>query len=340
MNNFSLEEEQSEKNYSRKLNLSFTDTAIDKVASVLGGHVPLSPLKNLNRASHTQQLALPILQTSSENGHDQLNHPEVIDEKVVETTVKAVLDDNSPSDYFEKDGQGFLISKNHDYKGTNKKLQQQRFSVIYVWAYCSLNAEPVPNDHLIQAARINGVYDQNYTTYLKEVANRFFTKLDGAFRINPSGNAEVTKIQKEIQNSDLSGSEYWSPTRKKSNRSSRLTKEDSQRVEQWVQSSSRFESFDVRALGSTVNYVILALYDITKELKTENAVKPALAYDYLVKRYKTVSATQKSFSDTLSRKEHRKFFERTPEGLYFLTQESEQLAESWIGNNIQDLQKF
>ncbi len=45
MNNFSLEEEQTESNYSRKLNLSFTDTAIDKVASVLGGYVPFNPLK-------------------------------------------------------------------------------------------------------------------------------------------------------------------------------------------------------------------------------------------------------------------------------------------------------
>jgi len=46
MNNFSLEEEQSDSNYSRKLNLSFTDNSIDKVASVLGGYVPLVPPKS------------------------------------------------------------------------------------------------------------------------------------------------------------------------------------------------------------------------------------------------------------------------------------------------------
>lgn len=329
MNSFSLEEEQTESNYSRKLNLSFTDTAIDKAASVLGGYVPLTPPKSPKHvAQPQQQLALPFLQTSAENG--QLDQFETTDNETVETTPKSILDNNSPSDYFEKDAQGFLISNNHDYKGKNKKLQQQRFSILYVWAYNSLNEEAVPNDHLTQAAQRNGVYDQNYPTYLKEAANRFFTKLDGSFKINPSGRAEVRKIQAEMQDSDLSGSEYWNSTRKKSNRSPRATKEDTQRIEQWVQMPSKFDSFDVRDLNTRSDLTILALYDITKELKVETAVKPSLAYEYLTKRYKTVSISNKNLSDTLSDKKYKKYFERTSEGLYYLTQEAENLAESWI----------
>lgn len=327
MNNFSLEEEQSDSNYSRKLNLSFTDNSIDKVASVLGGYVPLVPPKSPKPVAQ-QQLALPFLQTSEEN--EQLDQSEIMTDEAVETTAKNVLDNNSPSDYFEKDGQGFLISNNHDYKGKNKKLQQQRFSILYVWAYNSLNRELVPNDHLTQAAQRNGVYDQNYPTYLKEAANRFFTKLDGTFKLNPSGRAELSKIHAEMQDSDLSGSEYWNSTRKKSSRSPRATKEDAQRVEQWVQMPSKFDSFDVRGLNTRSDLAILALYDITKELKVETSVKPSLAYEYLTKRYKTVSITNKNLSDTLSDKRYKKYFERTSEGLYYLTQESESLAESWI----------
>ena len=329
MNNFSLEEEQSDSNYSRKLNLSFTDTAIDKVASVLGGYVPLTlPKGSKHVAQPQQQLALPFLQASEENG--QLDQSEVTDNETVETTAKSISDSNSPLDYFEKDKEDFLISNNHDYKGKNKKLQQQRFSILYVWAYNSLNGEAVPNDHLTQAAQRNGVYDQNHPTYLKETANRFFTKLDGTFKLNPSGRVEVGKIQAEMQDSDLSGSEYWNPTRKKYNRSPRATKEDEQRIEQWIQMPSKFDSFDVRKLNTRFDLVILALYDITKELKVETAVKPSLAYEYLTKRYKTVSITNKNLSDTLSDKKYRKYFERTSEGLYYLTQESESLAESWI----------
>lgn len=329
-NNFSLEEEQSNNNYSRKLNLSFTDNAIDKVAHVLGSYVPLTPPKNPNHiVQPQQQVALPFIQTKEDNSQ-LVDQPEIINDEAVETTAKVVSDNRSPTDYFEKDEQGFLISNNHDYKGKNKKLQQQRFSVLYVWAYYSLNGELIPNEHLTQAAKRNGVYDQNYHTHLKEAANHFFTKLDGAFKLNPSGRMEVSKIQGEMQDSDLSGSEYWKSTRKKSNRNSRTTKEDTQSVERWIQLQSKFNSFDVRTLTTTADLAILAIYDITKELKVENSIKPSLAYDYLTKRYKTVSVTKRNFSDTLSSKNNEKYFERTCEGGYYLTQETESLAESWI----------
>jgi len=333
MNIFSLEEEQTESNYSRKLNLSFTDTAIDKVASVLGGYVPLSPSPKIKPvAQPQQQLALPFLQTSSNN--EYLDQSEVLDNETVDTVARSTSDSiaisSTSADYFEKDGQGFLISRIHDYKGKNKKLQQQRFSTLYVWAYNSSNSKLVPNEHLTQAAQQNGIYDQNFPTYVKEIAGRFFTKIDGAFKLNPAGSAEVTKIQAEIQDSDLSGFEYWNSNRKKSNRVSRNTKEDLQKVEQWIQTPSTFENFDVRKLSNTVEFAILALYDITKELKVENAVKPAIAYEYLTKRYKTVPTKKKLFSDTLSHKRYENYFERTPDGLYYLTQEGEGIAKSWI----------
>lgn len=330
MNNFSLEEEQSDSNYSRKLNLSFTDNAIDKVASVLSGYVPLVPPKSPKHVAQ-QQLTLPFLQTSEEN--EQLEQSEIMNDEAVETTAKNILDNNSPSDYFEKDGQGFLMSNNPDYKGKNKKLQQQRFSILYLSAYHSLNGEAVPNSHLTEAAKKNGVHDHNYSTYLKETASRFFTKLDGTFKLNPAGNAELRTIQAEIQDSGVSGFAYWNSTRKRTSRNSRATKEDAQRVEQWVQMSSKFDSLDVRELSTTSDLAILALYDITKELKVETAVKPSLAYEYLTKRYKTVSITNKNLSDTLSGKRCKKYFERTSEGLYYLTQEAESLAESWINKD-------
>lgn len=337
MNNLSLKEEQADSTYSRTLNLSFTDNAIDKFASVLGNYVPLAPPKSSKHiVQPQQQLAFRFLQPSAEDG--QLAQSQILNDETIETTAKNISDNNSPSDYFEKDGQGFLISNNHDYKGKNKKLQQQRFSILYVWAYNSLNGEPVPIDHLTQAAQRNGVHDQNYAPYFKDAAKRFLIKLDGAFKINPSGQAEVNKIQAEMQDSDLSGSEYWSLTRKKSNRVSNATKEDTQKVDQWVQMPSRFDSFDVRILNTTANYAVLSLYDITKELKVESAVKLSLVYEYLTKRYKTVPVTRKNFSDTLSGKRYEKYFEHTSEGLYYLTQEAESLAETWISQvDIQSL---
>jgi hypothetical protein len=328
INNFSLEEEQLDGNYSRKIKLSFTDTAIDKVASVLSGHVPLTPPESSKHGRlNQQQMIFPSLKTSADNS--QFDESEITEEKTVEITAKKISDNNSASNYFEKDGQEFLISRNHDYKGKNKKLQQQRFSILYVWAYNSLNGEPVHTDHLTQAAQRNGVYDKNYSSYLKEVASRLFLKLDGAFKLNPNGIAQVRQIQIEMQDSDLSGLDYSNSTRKKTSRTSRVTSEDTQKVEQWVQMPSKFDNFDVRELKTLADLAIFSIYIITKELKTENAVKPSLVYEYLTKKH-VVSVKKKSFTDALSSKSNEKYFKRTNEGLYYLTQESDSVAENWI----------
>lgn len=80
---------------------------------------------------------------------------------------------------------------------------------MYVWAYNFICGEAVPTkEHLNQAARINGVYDKNYSKHLTDVANRFFIKSDGTFKLNPGGRSEVNKILIEMQDADLSGLEY------------------------------------------------------------------------------------------------------------------------------------
>ncbi|WNZ25436.1 hypothetical protein HJG54_22990 [Leptolyngbya sp. NK1-12] len=143
----------------------------------------------------------------------------------------------------------------------------------------------------------------------------------------------MEKVIAEMQDSDLKGIEYWSSTRRNSSQGSRTTREEIEKINQWIQKPSRFDDFDVRSLSNKSHLVVLALYDITKELKVEIAMKPALAYEYLIKRYKIVSATKKSFGETLATKGNKKYFEKTPEGLYYLTQEAEKLAESWVSQS-------
>lgn len=330
MNNFSLEEEQSENNYSRKLNLSFTDTAIDKVASVLGGHVPLTPVKVPKRNSFTeQQPVLPPFQVLEEEiDHNQDKYSQ---EQTSNNTAQIISEANSPQSYFDKDAQGFLVSKTPDYKGKNKKLQQQRFSLLYVWAYNLIFHEAVPKEHLNQAAKVNGIYDKNYANYLNDTANRSFVKSDGTFKLNPGGQTEVNKIILEMQDSELKGVEYWSATRKNSSKASRKTKDDSQKIDQWIEIQSRLDNFNVKNLSTAVDYALFALYDITKELKTEEAVKPGLAYEYLVKKYKTVSVNQSNFTKALANtKDYSKYFSRTSEGLYYLTPDAERVVEGWL----------
>lgn len=186
LNTFTLEENQSEKTYSRTINLAFTDNAVDKVAPVLTGHVPLarprewsqSPVGNLRPA-------LPPFQSIQEE-------PATPDEeKNVGTPAQLSAPEptpasDDPNQFFKKDSEGYFISTSPDYKGKSKKVQQERFSLLYVWAYNLVNGEAMPNrEHLTEAAKRNGIHNKNYTIYLTNIANKFFIKSDGTYKLNP-----------------------------------------------------------------------------------------------------------------------------------------------------------
>ncbi|MDJ0510919.1 MAG: hypothetical protein QNJ64_16940 [Crocosphaera sp.] len=329
MNTFSLEEEQTENSYSRKVDFSFSNEAIDKVASVFNDYIPLKSNHSSKSVQPAQKLNLPLFETSTENSNTDTVKKE--DGEVVETTTNNISDNELVSEYFEEDEQGVLISKQPDYKGKNKKAQQERFILLYVWAYNTYYQKPVPHTkHLNKAARTNNIYSNNISTYIKDISQRYCINSDGTFKLNPNGHKQAQKIRLEIQDSGLKGVEYWSSTKKHSRKSSRITEEEGEKINQWVDMESKLENFDIRKLTNKGHIAIFALYDLTKELKVENAAKPALAYQYLKKRHETVSISQKSFSDALCSKGNKKYFQKTPEGLYYLTEEAEKIAQNWI----------
>lgn len=224
-----------------------------------------------------------------------------------------------------------MISKQPDYKGKNKKAQQERFVLLYVWAYSLIFNEAVPSKrHLNQAAKKNGILDANFSTYTNEISHHYFITSNGTFKLNHGGSRKIQEILSEIKDLELKGVDYRNFKRKSGRKNSRITKEENDKINQWINMPSKLKNFDIRKLSNNSHFAILALYDITKELKVETSVKPVLAYQYLKKRHETVSITQKSFSDALSAKNNKKYFEKTPEGLYYLTQEAEKLAEDWI----------
>ena len=335
MNTFSLQEEQSKKGYLRNINLSFTNETASTVASVVGGYVPFSaPTSRLEVATieRQQQPIVPPFQVLEETIENTQQNATLDSEDKTEKEIEHYSDTNNASEYFEQDEEGFLVPQTRDYKGKNKKLQQQRFSLLYVWAYKLILQNSVSIEHLTKAAKRNGIYDKNYTSYLSDIANRFFVKMDDTFKLNPAGEGEVGKVILEIQDSDLEGYEYWNP--KKRNSSPRINEENERNIAQWIQKESRFDNnkFDVRTLKTAADLAILAIYDITKELKVKNSVKSSLAVNYLLKRYKTISKKKKVLIDTIAHKKYNNYFVKTDKGEYYLSLEAEKLAESWLGN--------
>ncbi|MGK7955535.1 MAG: hypothetical protein AB4063_09785 [Crocosphaera sp.] len=329
MNTFSLEEKQTGNSYSRKVDLSVTDNAINKFSDFISDQIPLNLSKDSRQLPKQQKSSL----TTSENENiDQDDKQE--NGEVIETDVKEISDHELASNYFVQDGNGILIQKHFDYKGKSKKAQLERFLLLYIWAYNILCQEPVPDQkHLREATNKNNIQDSNYTTYLKDISQRYLITPDGTFKLNYSGEEEVKKILLEMEDKELEGEKYWKPKSRNSSKGSRITNEEIEKVNQWVEMPSQLSNFDVRELSPNSHYAIFALYDITKELKVENAVKPGIAYEYLTKRYKNIPIKKKQFSDIFARKNSNQYFERTSEGAYYLTQEGENTAKEWMTEN-------
>ncbi|MCK6626518.1 MAG: hypothetical protein L6R45_15240 [Anaerolineae bacterium] len=63
---------------------------------------------------------------------DETRKSEIESTELSKLNLKTQVD---PLDYFVKSEQGILISQSIDYKGKSRKEQQERFALLYVWAY-------------------------------------------------------------------------------------------------------------------------------------------------------------------------------------------------------------
>ncbi len=106
MNTFSLEEKQTGNSYSRKVDLSVTDNAINKFSDFISDQIPLNLSKDSRQLPKQQKSSL----TTSENENiDQDDKQE--NGEVIETDVKEISDHELASNYFVQDGNGILSQK-------------------------------------------------------------------------------------------------------------------------------------------------------------------------------------------------------------------------------------
>ena len=89
-------------------------------------------------------------------------------------------------------------------------------------------------------------------------------------------------------------------------------------------------SLEIRNLKTPTDYAMFALWAITKGLNVELAVKSIVAYQFLVKKYITISVKQRGFTDAMGRESNASMFKKNAEGLYYLTSQAQIQVETWI----------
>lgn len=330
VNTYRLKESRDENSYKREVELQITDNAVEKITPVISYFTQIPG----NNAGY-KQLALSskeeIVENLEEEIHDKeedaIEQNEIINHELSKTSITQKEGDLA-SKLFVKDGD-YLKPREADFKGEKKKDQQQRFLLLYVWAYPTIFPGQLPSkQHLLDAAKKLGLLDPNWYPYFDEVSGQYFTHTQDGYQLNFSGEKQANSLLSAIMDENVKGYEYWKP--KVSRKRLPVNRDDKTKLEQWRQMPSRGNSFEILSLKDDKDYALFALYDLTKEIKVLSSVKPALAFEYLTSRYEKISVKKDAFRNTLAREYNQKFFRKTDSGEYFLTEEAEKLVESWL----------
>lgn len=343
MNEFTLEERQSPKSAYRRFNGRFSDAAAGQVGAMLGATTNVRPLPQKPTIIDVPR-AMPQLGAgddvvlSTPASHEE-SDPIVAPSPIVSPNAEP-MDKARALQYFKNIDDRELYPKVMDFKGKQRKDQQQRFIILYVWAFQEILGKSVPSKmHIFDIAKKAHVYDRNMIKYLEQTTNEFIINIGGKLELNPKGLNKMETILREIDDSTVGdGFVYWDTTKTPQKRLV-LNKDDEQRITQWIQMTLNMGAFDIRNLKNATDCAMFALWAITKGLQAESAVKPKMAYLYLTRKYKTVSVKQTSFTNALSREGNANNFKRNAEGFYYLTSQAQAKVETWInGASIPDTQ--
>lgn len=338
VNRYSYREEYTPDTGSRSIELSLTDYAVKEAAPLFGERLPplhtngdrfpSGAIRNRMGIAGSPPTPTEVLEAKLA-GEPSVEAPEANEERQSESP--PVDGGGELTQMFDKDSEGCLIPKHPDYKGKSKREQQERFIILYVAAYALHHSGANPTkEHIFHAASKNSLFDRNLAqSYFPILAKTHLVGVDGNFTLNTAGRIRLVKILDEMRK-DISGYAYWEPSTRSGAVRSRIGKDDRTRILEWVQKESRCSAVNIRKHQTAHELAMFAIYDLTKELKFAEAVKPAVAYEYLKERYKTIPISIGAFTSCLCRKAHAGRFKKTEDGLYYLTPEAEEVVESWI----------
>lgn len=326
MNEYLLDEKQTTKSSSRRISVRATNEAIAHLIPMFGlQSQPSHILIQTPTVKKVQPGLLPqSLQVPSEEDSITESTQVVEPVQISEDTVDKI------SRFFEADGEDSLTAKVIDFKGKTKKEQQKRFIILYTWAYQHHFNQPLPSkEHMYAAAKKSKLFDNNFQRYLDEVIREHLYPVGSGHKLNSQGLVSANKIVEEMGDTAKIGVDYWKGNLRPKMKRGILSKEEEQRISDWISLDLDYGKLDIRNLGSSTNCAMFALWALTRKLQVIPAVKPKMAYQYLKGKFTTVPIKLKSFTSALSRISNASKFKKNEDGLYYITEEAEREVLAW-----------
>jgi hypothetical protein len=329
MNEYSLEEEYTQKSSSRKIKLSFTDTAVSKVTHlldpppVLGAGTSRLPHKPVITTASRALGSLSKLPPRSGDVEETGSAP--MPQGVSDASDSSV--ESPAAEFFEYDGVGELTPKSPDFKGKTKRDQQINFALLYIWSHNLFVGSPASRESITSAARKAGLLDQHFPSNLKRV-HQLIISGESGLRLNGAGEKRVEEILSLLRAENVSGFAYWNSASRSVKRRAGANSKGHLKIDEALGHDLALGKLDARQLTTSDDQAIFAIWCLTKGNPLASAVSPKVAYAYLRQKYKNLpEVTENAFNKALTRS---KLASRNSEKLFFLTPDGEAVVARWI----------
>lgn len=335
INEYLLEEAQTEKTFKRKVSAKLTNEAAGTILSLLGQGVTPAP-NNFNRRVDVSRKPseTPLLEAKIPPHEEEANieDPEIEDDQPeVQNNNPPALETSNISKFFSVAG-GKVVPTITDYKGGSKKEQQVRATILFIHANELLLKEGVKIEQIRDALSARGIMDRNFSTYFVEVKSNYLYEVDGIYKLNSSGQERAVTALKDIMNGESKG---WSKGDSRP-RKPRRGKTDDALVSDWLSKAEDLRELNIASITNHKQLVIFAVWLLTKKMKVADAVHPLDVYSFVKRKFQTVGISSEQFSNAVAKEDHNNRYDKTEDGHMFLRPNGEKESEALMARlNIQ-----
>jgi hypothetical protein len=348
MNTLVLEENYSEQTSSRRVELSVTDNAVDKIPGILAGFgQPInSGRRNLVPTNFQSNrvvgnaLSIPlkekIVDVESLSGEipveDSVDTINVVPTDLNEDETAEIV-----NHFFKKNADGSIVAldslragKYGDTSGTNR-WKARNLVLFFIVAYEHFTGNSPSKDSIYGAIREEKLFDSNFRDdFTKSIIKKYLSILgSNLFTLHFDGRKQLAKAVQQIFNptEDVNG------TRKRKRPAGRpkgsSTKKDLDLINPLLLIDTGVNEFDTRLLKTAREWAIFSVFIVKTKLKSNLVTKPSILFSYVSKKFENISVSKRAFTDSFSA--NGDFLKKsTSDGGYYLTSEGEKLVNELV----------
>lgn len=350
INTLLVEERYSEKSSSRRIEVKASDSAVDKLATAVGGLMspfangqrkissfnnPSLPRIPLNNIPTNLQSSKKTIEVSSQEIYldNQINSDVLEKADEVEITSDVLLE--FAQNYFKEDIDGSIIpldalrSIRYGSLENTNKAKLRGLVILYITAYEAFREKCPSKEEIYGLVKKEKMYDSNFRDdFNKKFSREFLTVVESdRWALDFNGRKQLNKLINQIYNP------VETESHKRKSRTGRpkgsVSSVSSEKIDQWLEKELDSTLINLNKLKTAKSWGLFGYYLLLKVLSVDDVILSGDVYIYLMKKFKSINVKKNQFQDAVNKT--KSLFIRSVGGGYSLSPEGVVEAKKIMG---------